>query len=157
MGRSKHCSIEQRKIIKKIAQRREMCAFIREQLGISNVAITNARNWSLKIESRGRRRKTNKRQDNATTRIVKKHPSITSLQIRNELNLPIATTTIRKRFIAVNLKVRSPRKVPLLKKIHLKNGLLFAKKFIDEPDTVWRNILWTDETKVVQFYHGKDK
>ena len=102
MKKSKHCSIEQRKIIKKIAQRREMCAFIREQLGISNVTITNARNWSLKIESRGRRRKTNKRQDNATTRIVKKHPSITSLQIRNELNLPIATTTIRKRFIAVS-------------------------------------------------------
>ena len=45
----------------------------------------------------------------------------------------------------------------MLKKIHLKNRLLFAKKFIDQPDTVWRNVLWTDETKVVQYNHDKDK
>ena len=33
----------------------------------------------------------------------------------------------------------------------MKNRLQFAKNFINEPDTVWRNILWSDETKVAQF------
>ena len=43
----------------------------------------------------------------------------------------------------------------MLKTVHMKNRLQFAKKFINEPDTVWRNILWSDETKVVQF--GADR
>ena len=39
----------------------------------------------------------------------------------------------------------------------MKNRLQFAKKFINEPDTVWRNILWSDETKVVQFGADRSK
>ena len=50
---------------------------------------------------------------------------------------------------------RVPRKVPMLKTVHMKNRLQFANKFINEAGTVWRNILSLDETKVVQF--GADR
>ena len=73
----------------------------------------------------------------------------------SELDLPIATSTIRYRLIEANLRARRPGKLPMLKTVHMKNRLQFAKKFINEPDTVWRNILWSDETKVVQFVQLK--
>ena len=88
-------------------------------------------------------------------RTVKQNPFITFTQIRNELEPPIATSTIRKRLIAANLKTRNP--VHLLNSGHLKRRIAFARKFIKDPDIVWRNILWTDETKIVQFDHGKEK
>ena len=90
-------------------------------------------------------KKTSERQDSLIIRTVKKHPFITSTQMKNELDLPIATYTIRYRMIEANLRARRPRKVPMLKTVHMKN----------EPDTVWPNILWSDETKVVQF--GADR
>lgn len=157
MGRGKHCSIEKREIINKLLDEGKTFAFIRHTLGVSNGMITNAKNWSFQSENRGRRRKTNQIEDRAIIRITKQRCFITSTQIKTELNLPVSTSMIRKRLIAADLNARRPRKVPLLKPVHLKRRIQFAKKFIHEPETVWRNILWTDETKVVQFDHGNEK
>ena len=39
----------------------------------------------------------------------------------------------------------------------MKFRLQLAKKFINEPNTIWHKILWSDETKTVQFDTGPDK
>uniref|UniRef100_A0A4W4EQ21 Transposase Tc1-like domain-containing protein n=1 Tax=Electrophorus electricus TaxID=8005 RepID=A0A4W4EQ21_ELEEL len=70
--------------------------------------------------------------DHRITRMVKKS-SIT------------CTATIRKCLREAKLFARNPRKVLLLKKDVLKR-LEFAK---DWPKEKWRNILWTDQSKIV--------
>ena len=47
--------------------------------------------------------------------------------------------------------------LPLLKAAHLKCRLHVVQKFVDEPNTFWHNILWSDEIKIVQFDTGLDK
>uniref|UniRef100_A0A9J7X917 Transposase Tc1-like domain-containing protein n=1 Tax=Cyprinus carpio carpio TaxID=630221 RepID=A0A9J7X917_CYPCA len=58
---------------------------------------------------------------------------------------------VRRRLCEANLFSRIPRKVPLLKKRHVQKRLQFAKEHINWPKEKWRNILWTDESKIVLF------
>ena len=47
--------------------------------------------------------------------------------------------------------MRRPRRTPLLKKRHKKERLIFAKEYLDKPQSFWENVLWTDETKIELF------
>jgi Transposase len=49
------------------------------------------------------------------------------------------------------LLARSPRKVPLLTKKHVAARIKFAKEHAKWPVEKLRNILWTDESKIVLF------
>src|SRR4029434_1702963 len=40
---------------------------------------------------------------------------------------------------------------PLLRKRHKKERLIFAKEYLDTPQSFWENVLWTDETKIELF------
>jgi hypothetical protein len=53
-----------------------------------------------------------------------------------------------------NLKGRSARKKPLLLNRHKKDKLLFATAHGDKDHTFWRNVLWSDETKIKLFAHN---
>jgi len=64
--------------------------------------------------------------------------------------LPILSPKIKKRLIATDLKAYRPRKVALLKLVHMKRKIGFVKKFINEPENVWSNILSAYQTKFVQ-------
>uniref|UniRef100_A0A3Q3VI99 Transposase Tc1-like domain-containing protein n=1 Tax=Mola mola TaxID=94237 RepID=A0A3Q3VI99_MOLML len=90
--------------------------------------------------------------DRRITRMAKAQPMISSRMIKDSLELPVSTVTVRRRLCEANLLTRIPRKVPLLKKRHVqKKRLQFAKEHINWPKEKWRNILWTDESKVVLF------
>ena len=93
MGRRKHCTQEQREMIKKLLGEDKTFEFIRDLLGVSNGLIANVKNFPPKVETRGKRKKTSERQDNLITRTVKKHPFITT-QMKSELDLPIATSKV---------------------------------------------------------------
>uniref|UniRef100_A0A3Q3VXJ7 Transposase Tc1-like domain-containing protein n=1 Tax=Mola mola TaxID=94237 RepID=A0A3Q3VXJ7_MOLML len=77
---------------------------------------------------------------------LKWRPMISSGMIKDSLELPVSTVTVRRRLCEANLFTRIPRKVPLLKKRHVQKRLQFAKEHINWPKEKWRNILWTDET-----------
>ena len=81
--------------------------------------------------------------------LVKKTPTMPAATVKAELNL--SARTIRRRLEEVGLKARSSRKVPLLTERHKTNCLKFAKEHMVRPIMKWRNILWTDETKIVRF------
>uniref|UniRef100_A0AAY5K6Y2 Uncharacterized protein n=1 Tax=Esox lucius TaxID=8010 RepID=A0AAY5K6Y2_ESOLU len=58
---------------------------------------------------------------------------------------------LSSRVIKEKLSARSPRKVPLLKKRHVLKRLQFTKELTDWPKEKWRNILCSDESKIVLF------
>ena len=151
MGRARHCSEEQRTLIKTLIQDGKTYKEVQKIMGCSAKMICNALKWKAKPESRGRKRKTTIRMDRTIARMAKTRPMISSREIRDELRLPVSTVTIRRRLCEANLSARSPRKVPLLKKRHVMKRIQFAKDHIDWPKEKWRNILWTDESKIVLF------
>ena len=120
-------------------------------LGMSKTMVENAVKWIPKDETRGRKPKIAPTVKRSIIRCVKKDPFITSKQIKNDLNIEVDTSTIRKTLISEGLKARSARKVPLLSKRNIKQIIEFAKNHINWPKEKWRNILWSDETKVNLF------
>ena len=52
-----------------------------------------------------------------------------------------------------NLKGRSARKKPLLQNRHKKARIQFATAHGDKDRTFWRNVIWSDETKIELFGH----
>uniref|UniRef100_A0A8C1U7U2 Transposase Tc1-like domain-containing protein n=1 Tax=Cyprinus carpio TaxID=7962 RepID=A0A8C1U7U2_CYPCA len=119
---------------------------VQKMIGCSAKMISNALKWRAKPERRGRKRKTTIKMDRRITRMAKAQPMITSRMIKDSLELPVSTVTVRRRLCEANLFSRIPRKVPLLKKRHVQKRLQFAKEHINWPKEKWRNILWTDET-----------
>uniref|UniRef100_A0A4W4ECD4 Transposase Tc1-like domain-containing protein n=1 Tax=Electrophorus electricus TaxID=8005 RepID=A0A4W4ECD4_ELEEL len=79
------------------------------------------------------------------TRMAKKHPMISSREIKEDLQLPVSTAAIRRCLREAKLFARNPRKVPLLKKRRVEK----VTEHIDWPKEKWHNILWTDESKIV--------
>ena len=46
---------------------------------------------------------------------------------------------------------RRPRRTPLLSQRHEEARLQFARTYPSKPQSLWENVLWTDETKVELF------
>jgi len=86
--------------------------------------------------------------DRRVVRYSKAYPFASS---RSELNLEFSDVTIRRRLLNQNLSARSPRKVPLLSPRHIQARLNFARTYRNWPVSKWRNILWTDGSKIVIF------
>jgi hypothetical protein len=53
-----------------------------------------------------------------------------------------------------NLKGRTARKKPLLQNSHKKDRLRFATAHGDKGRTFWRNVLWSDDTKMELLGHN---
>uniref|UniRef100_A0A3B4H929 Transposase Tc1-like domain-containing protein n=1 Tax=Pundamilia nyererei TaxID=303518 RepID=A0A3B4H929_9CICH len=104
------------------------------------ITILNALKWGRKPKTHGRKRNTTICLDHRITRMEKKHPMISSRQI-NDLHLPASTSIIRRCLCEAKLFARNPRK--------------FGKEHTDWPKEKWRNILWTDESKMVLIRYCK--
>uniref|UniRef100_A0A3Q3R7R4 Transposase Tc1-like domain-containing protein n=1 Tax=Monopterus albus TaxID=43700 RepID=A0A3Q3R7R4_MONAL len=134
-----------RTLIKKLIGEGKTYKEVQKIIGCSAKMISNALKWRAKPERRGRKRKTTIKMDRRITRMAKAQPMISSRMIKDSLELPVSTVTVRRRLCEANLFSRIPRKVPLLKKRHVQKRLQFAKEHINWPKEKWRNILWTDE------------
>lgn len=64
------------------------------------------------------------------------------------MDVDISDRTIRRRLVANNLHGRAARKVPLLSKKNIAARLMFARTCTEWQVERWRNILWSDETKI---------
>lgn len=127
MGRSRHCSEEQRTLIKKLIREGKTYKEVQKMIGCSAKMISNALKWRAKPERRGRKRKTTIKMDRRITRMAKAQPMITSRMIKDSLELPVSTVTVRRRLCEANLFSRIPRKVPLLKKSMCRRGYNLPK------------------------------
>lgn len=154
MGRGKHCSAEKREIIKKLISQGKTYAEVGRTVGCSNKMIRNALKFVPKPETRGRKRSMSPLLVRRLIRQSQKDPFKPATVLRKELNITACVETVRSRLRENGLKSCTPRKVPLLTSKHLKQRLKFAEDHLDWPVGKWRNILWTDESKIV-LYGGK--
>lgn len=127
MGCSRHCSEEQHTLIKKLIGEGKTYKEVQKMIGCSAKMISNALKWRAKPERRGRKRKTTIKMDRRITRMAKAQPMISSRMIKDSLELPVSTVTVRRRLCEANLFSRIPRKVPLLKKGMCRRGYNLPK------------------------------
>lgn len=151
VGRGHHCTPAERNIILKHYREGKSYSYIQNILGCSAKMISNAINYIAKVEKRGGKRKTTAQEDRRIVRFVKSKPFSSAKQVKEDLELQVSETTVRRRLREKSLYAHSPRKVPLLTKKHTAKRLQFANQHLNWPIEKWRNVLWTDESKIVLY------
>ena len=82
---------------------------------------------------------------------VTKNPRVTSKDLQASLalaNVSVNESTVRQTLNKHGVHGRIARRKPLLSKKNIAARLMFAKGHMDEPEGYWKNILWTDVSKV---------
>lgn len=151
MGRGKHCTNEKREIIKKMISEGKTYGEVRRFVGCSNKMIRNSIIYAPKTETRGRKPVLSKTLVRRLVRESQKNPFKPATELKKDLNITACVETVRHRLREHNLTACSPRKVPLLTAKHAKKRLMFARQHLNRPAAKWRNVLWTDESKIVLF------
>lgn len=149
MGRGVHCTDSERKVIQNL--RNDGCTMdrIAQIMKCSKKKVFTALHYYPKEETRGRKRKTTSRFDHLLVRHCKTKPFSSSEELKNELNPPVTSRTIRNRLSEAGLMARSPRRVPFLSKKNVQQRLDFANRHLFHKN--WSNVLWSDETKINLF------
>ena len=76
------------------------------------------------------------------------------VKMLEETGTKVSISTVKQVLYRHNLKGRSAKKKPLLQNRHKKARLRFATAHGDKDHTFWRNVLWSDETKIELFGHS---
>ena len=71
-----------------------------------------------------------------------------------ETGTKVSISTVKRVLYRHNLKGRSAWKKPLLQNRHKNIRLRFATAHVDKDRTFWRNVLWSEETKIELFGHN---
>ncbi|CDQ86346.1 unnamed protein product [Oncorhynchus mykiss] len=105
----------------------------------------------------GRRRVLSPRDERTLVQKVQINPRTTAkdlVKMLEETGTKVSISTVKRVLYRHNLKGRSARKKPLLQNRHKKDRLRFATSHGDKDLTFWRNVLWSDETKIELFGHN---
>jgi transposase len=92
----------------------------------------------------------------ALIREATKRPKITLKELQSstaEIGVSIHRTTLSHTLHRAGLYGRVARKKPLLKEKNKQTCLLFAKRHVGDSPNIWKNALWSDETKIKLFGH----
>ena len=71
-----------------------------------------------------------------------------------ETGTKVSISKVKRVLYRHNLEGCSARKKPLFQNCHKKDRLRFATAHGDKDCTFWRNVLWSDETKIKLFCHN---
>lgn len=100
----------------------------------------------------GRKRKTTAHTDRCIVREVKKNPFTTAREVKENLNLPVSTDTVRRRLKDSGLHSRQPARKPLISAKNRKARIEFAREHINWTVDQWETVLWSDESKFNLFH-----
>ena len=90
-------------------------------------------------------------------RRVKNEPFVTRKELQHDFcaaGTQVCKKTISSALHRQQLKSRTPRKIPMLKKCHLKSRLEFAKTNLQQDDDYFKQVLWSDESKIELYGHN---
>lgn len=161
MGKGPECSPEERSIVKRLYEQNKTVAEISKLMKRSRCFVYNAlkhcEKYSTmeKVKRQLRPRKTTSAQDRIIHRTSASDPFLTAKRIKNMLkeshNIEVSERTLRRRLNEFGLRGCVSRKVPLISSRNRQKRLKFAREHLNKPLKFWRNILWTDETKINLF------
>ena len=106
---------------------------------------------------RGRKRVLSERDERKIVRYVNQNPRATAKEIVDTQctsGVSVSRQTVGRTLKRAGLKACRPRKTPLLRSVHLKARLAFAKRHLDKGNCFWKQVLWSDETKIELFGHN---
>ncbi|CAJ0954523.1 unnamed protein product [Ranitomeya imitator] len=109
---------------------------------------------TVSLQRPGQPLKVSSRAEARLVRRVKANPRTTRKELREDLmavGTLVSVNTISNVLHRNGLRSRRARKVPLLSKRHVKARLQFAHDHLEDSETDWFKVLWSDETKIEIF------
>lgn len=144
MGKKPSCTPELRRVIQTFKDAGLTNTEIARRLNCSRHMVSNAiqyittYNTTEKVGRKLRPRKTTFREDNMIFRMVKANPFASSAEIKQQLGIGIAASTIRRRLNEYGLKGCIPCKKPLVSKRNRVKRLSFANEHINKDLQFWK-------------------
>ncbi|KAK3568583.1 hypothetical protein QTP86_009307 [Hemibagrus guttatus] len=160
MAKTKELSKDTRNKIVDLHQAGKNESAIGKQLGVKKSTVgAIIRKWKTykttdNLPRSGAPRKISPRGVKMITRTVSKNPRTTRGDLVNDLQragTKVTKATISNTLRRQGLKSCSARHVPLLKPVHVRACLKFAREHLDDPEEDWENVIWSDETKIELF------
>ncbi|KAK3507438.1 hypothetical protein QTP70_020628 [Hemibagrus guttatus] len=160
MAKTKELSKDTRNKIVDLHQAGKTESAIGKQLGVKKSTVgAIIRKWKTykttdNLPRSGAPRKISPRGVKMITRTVSKNPRTTRGDLVNDLQragTKVTKATISNTLRRQGLKSCSARRVPLLKPVHVRARLKFAREHLDDPEEDWENVIWSDETKIELF------
>ncbi|KAK3558377.1 hypothetical protein QTP86_017981 [Hemibagrus guttatus] len=160
MAKTKELSKDTRNKIVDLHQAGKTESAIGKQLGVKKSTVgAIIRKWKTykttdNLPRSGAPRKISPRGVKMITRTVSKNPRTTRGDLVNDLQragTKVTKATISNTLHRQGLKSCSARCVPLLKPVHVRARLKFAREHLDDPEEDWENVIWSDETKIELF------
>ncbi|KAK3533225.1 hypothetical protein QTP70_013666 [Hemibagrus guttatus] len=160
MAKTKELSKDTRNKIVDLHQAGKTGSAIGKQLGVKKSTVgAIIRKWKTykttdNLPRSGAPRKISPRGLKMITRTVSKNPRTTRGDLVNDLQragTKVTKATISNTLRRQGLKSCSARRVPLLKPVHVRARLKFAREHLDDPEEDWENVIWSDETKIELF------
>ena len=99
----------------------------------------------------GRPKPTTERENRLIKLEVLKDDEVTAEKIKENLNLNVSPSTIRRRLNSFGLFGRIARNKPKLSSKNKASRFEFAKEHLNKPMDFWRKIIWSDESKFEMF------
>ncbi|KAK3521329.1 hypothetical protein QTP70_003174 [Hemibagrus guttatus] len=160
MAKTKELSKDTRNKIVDLHQAGKTESAIGKQLDVKKSTVgAIIRKWKTykttdNLPRSGAPRKISPRGFKMITSTVSKNPKTTQGDLVNDLQR--AGTKVTKATISITLRRQglkscSARRLPLLKPVHVRARLKFAREHLDDPEEDWENVIWSDETKIELF------
>ncbi|KAK3527330.1 hypothetical protein QTP86_020254 [Hemibagrus guttatus] len=155
MAKTKELSKDTRNKIVDLHQAGKTESAIGKQLGVKKSTVgAIIIKWKTykttdNLPRSGAPRKISPRGVKMITRTVSKNPRTTRGDLVNDLQragTKVTKATISNTLRHQGLKSCSARRVPLLKPVHVRARLKFAREHLDDPEEDWENVIWSDET-----------
>ncbi|KAK3538063.1 hypothetical protein QTP70_027414 [Hemibagrus guttatus] len=160
MAKTKELSKDTRNKIVDLHQAGKTESAIGKQLGVKKSTVgAIIRKWKTykttdNLPRSGAPRKISPRGVKMITRMVSKNPRTTRGDLVNDLQragTKVTKASISNTLRRQGLKSCSVSRVPLLKPVHVRARLKFAREHLDDPEEDWENVIWSDETKIELF------